>query len=88
MKAIDVLNEATTDFFNRMNLEPFGDYAGEYQNEAYDFFEENYPEVIEGLSNENAWCDVMTDSGGKTYAVMAEDSLTCDCNVAFVEVEM
>ena len=86
MKAIDILNEVTADVFNLMNLEPFG-YAGEYQNEAYDFFEKNYQEEIYGW-NEESWCDVMVDSDGKTYAVLANDNLEGYASFAYIEVEM
>lgn len=57
-----------------MILDHCGDYAGEFQQEAFDLLSEvcDFPE-FEG----NQWCDIMYDMEGNVYAVWAEDALTC-----------
>jgi hypothetical protein len=82
---------------SQMILNHCGDYAGKFQDEAFDLLSKvtDLPEF-----EENQWCDIMFDSDANVYAIWAEDALTCynadakyiqldleDCEKAFVEME-
>lgn len=87
MKAIGRIFETKV---NQLEMNFYGDFPGEYEGQATAFFQENYPEVIMGLSwDENSWSDIMVDEDGKIYAVAAEDSLSAgNAKAVFVEIEM
>ena len=86
MKAIGKFFETKV---NRLEMNFYG-FPGEHEWEATEFFQENYPEVIMELSwDENSWSDIMVDECGKTYAVIAEDSLSAgNAKAVLVEIEM
>ena len=91
------LNETTTGTISKqMILNHCGDYAGKFQDEAYELLSKvtDLPEF-----EENQWCDIMFDRDGNVYAIWAEDFLTCfnaeakyiqldseDCEKAFAEM--
>jgi len=65
-------NTTTGSLFNHTGiLHHAGDYAGKYQEQAFELFDC----VSHVIGSE--WCDIMHDSKGQLYAVWAEDSLTC-----------
>ena len=81
---------------SQMILDHCGDYAGKFQDEAFDLLSKvtDLPEF-----EENQWCDIMFDREGDVYAIWAEDALTCynadakyiqldeeDCPKAFAEM--
>ena len=81
---------------SQMILDHAGDYAGKFQDEAFDLINEleTLPEF-----EENQWADIMFDKSGNVYAIWAEDALTCqnadakyvqldevDCPNAFAEM--
>lgn len=92
------LFESTTGTISsQMILDHCGDYAGKFQEEAFDLLSQvcDLPEF-----DGNQWCDIMFDSDGDVYAIWAEDSLTCwnadakyiqldreDCEKAFAGME-
>lgn len=59
---------------SQMILDHCGDYAGKFQDEAFDLLSKvtDLPEF-----EENQWCDIMFDREGDVYAIWAEDALTC-----------
>jgi hypothetical protein len=59
---------------SQMILDHCGDYAGEFQDKAFDLLSKvtDLPD-FEG----NQWCDIMFDRDGNVYAIWAEDALTC-----------
>jgi hypothetical protein len=63
----------TINLFNELGiLHACGEYAGYYQDEAYELL---------GLQNDfegSEWCDIMSDGKGNQYAVHAEGELTLD----------
>lgn len=80
-------------------LDHCGDYAGRFQDEAFDIFQEAWDiEIAE--PDEDEWMDIMYDRDGNVYAIDAEGELTCqnadcyyiqldraDCPEAFNEME-
>jgi hypothetical protein len=81
------LNETKTgQLFNELGiLSQAGEYAGEYQQEAFNLISEleTLPE-FEG----NMWADIMHNNKGNCYAVYAEDALTCqDARCLYVQVD-
>jgi hypothetical protein len=71
------LTETTTGTIsNQMILDHCGDYAGKFQDEAYDLLSKvcDLPAF-----DANQWADIMYDRQGNVYAIWAEDALTC-CN--------
>ena len=69
-----LITTTTGTISSQMILDHCGDYAGRFQDEAYDLLSEvtDLPDF-----NENQWCDIMFDRDGDVYAIWAEDSLTC-----------
>ena len=92
------LTETTTGIISsQMILFHCGDYAGKFQDEAFDLLSKvtELPEF-----EDNQWCDIVHDIKCNVYAIWAEDSLTCynadakyiqldrdDCEKAFIEME-
>ncbi len=70
------LNETTTgQLLNELGiLSQAGEYAGEYQQEAFNLISE-----LETLSEfeGDVWADIMHDTEGNCFAVYAEGALTC-----------
>jgi len=81
----------------QMILNHCGDYAGKFQDEAYDLLSKvtDLPEF-----SENQWCDIMYDMKGNIYAIWADGELNRynalakyiqldreDCEKAFAEME-
>jgi len=82
------INETTTgSLFNHTGiLNHAGDFAGKYQEQAFDIFAK-YGIARETLSD-NEWLDIMHDNKGKCYAIYAEDSLTCqNAFCAYIEID-
>jgi len=83
-KVIDVKITTTGNLFNHTGILQYaGDYAGKYQQEAYDLLN------LKVELKENEWCDIMHDEKGNCFAVYAEDELTCqnaDCLYLKMEV--
>ena len=82
----------TRNLFNHTGiLDHAGDYAGKYQDEAYDILEHN-EDFKETRFRTGNWADIMYhDNGtdnGTFYAVFAEDSLTCqNAQCIYVEID-
>lgn len=92
-----LITTTTGTISSQMILDHCGDYAGKFQNEAFNLLSEvtDLPEF-----EENQWCDIMFDRDGNVYAICAQDSLTCqnawcfyiqldreDCERAFAGME-
>ena len=70
----NLIETTTGTISSQMILNHCGDYAGRFQDEAFDLLSTvtDLPEF-----EENQWCDIMFDRDGDVYAIWAEDSLTC-----------
>lgn len=92
-----IIETTTGSLSNQMILDHCGDFAGKFQNEAYELLSKvcELPEF-----ENNNWADIMFDENGILYAILAEDSLTCynawcyyvelekkDCPKAFNEMK-
>ena len=81
----NLFTTTTGDIASQKVLDHAGDYAGKYQQEAFDLLSEleDVPE-FEG----NHWSDIMFDKEGKVYAIWAEDALTCwGADAMYVELD-
>ena len=91
-----LIETTTGTISSQMILEHCGDYAGKFQDQAFDLLST----VTDLPDKENQWCDIMYDRKGNVYAVWAEDALTCynadakyiqldreDCEEAFKGME-
>jgi len=79
-----LIETTTGTISNQMILDHCGDYAGEFQNEAYELLS-NVCELPEFENNH--WADIMF-YGRIVYAIWAEDSLTCyNASCYYVELE-
>lgn len=61
---------------SQMILNHCGDYAGKFQDTAYEIFQKIWDAEINSWDN-NKWMDIMYDRDGRVYAIWAEDALTC-----------
>lgn len=92
----NLIETTTGSISSQMILDHCGDYAGEFQHEAFELLSKVFelPE-LEG----NQWCDIMFDQYESVYAIWAADDLTCnnadakymhldreDCERAFVKM--
>jgi hypothetical protein len=70
----NLIETTTGNISSQMILDHCGDYAGEFQSEAFDLLSK-----VTELSDfeENQWCDIMFDQNNNVYAIWAEDALTC-----------
>lgn len=80
------INETTTgSLFNHTGiLQAAGDYAGKYQQEAFDLIMDG----DEFMWTEETWADIMHDNKGRCYAVIAKGELTSqesECYYAEIE---
>jgi len=88
-----LIETTTGTISSQMILDHCGDYAGKFQDTAFDLLSTvcKLPEF-----EDNQWCDIMFDHDGDVYAIWAEDALTCsnadakyiqldreDCEAAF-----
>ncbi|MCT4602470.1 MAG: hypothetical protein N4A59_06175 [Marinifilum sp.] len=93
-----IIATTTENLANQMILNHCGDYAGKYQDEAYEIFQEKWDSEINSWDGKQ-WMDIMYDRDKNVYAIWAEDSLTCfnawcyyieldedDCPAAFKEM--
>ena len=93
----NLIETTTGTISSQMIVNHCGDYAGRFQDEAFDLLSTvtDFPKF-----EENQWCDIMFDRDGDVYAIWAEDSLTCynadakyiqldreDCPAAFAGME-
>lgn len=94
----NLIETTTGAISSRMILDSCGDYAGKYQDKAFDLLSQvtDLPQF-----EENQWCDILFDRYGDVYAIWAEDELTCynadakyiqldreDCPEAFAEMDI
>lgn len=79
------IETTTAAIASQMILEHCGDYAGEFQNEAYELLNQvtDLPEYFE---NEQ-WADIMFDRQGNVYAIFADGALTSDSPAMYIEIE-
>lgn len=77
----------TGSLFNHTGiLSHAGDYAGKYQDRAFELIDSVYDDELSFINNQ--WCDIMHDNDGKCYAVFATDALTCqNAECIYVELE-
>lgn len=84
MKAIN--NTTTGDLFNHTGLLNYvGDYAGKYQQEAFDLITAGE----EFMWTDESWADIMYNNKGICFAVLAEGELTSnnsECYYAEIDV--
>lgn len=71
----------TTTLFSLSYLRELGEYAGEFQAEAFEALE-----LHEDLQ-ENEWCDVMGSENGKIYAVFGDTEAHNFGNFYFKEID-
>ena len=94
----NLIETTTGALANQMTLYHCGNFAGKFQDSAFEIFE-NYNEVPMTFEG-NEWADIMYDKEGNVYAVWSEDVLTCqnawlnyiqldeeDCPKAFSEMK-
>jgi hypothetical protein len=81
------LIETTTGHISsRMILEPCGDCAGKFQDEAFELISKK-TELTPLEANQ--WCDIMYDARGNIFAVWADDSLIChNADVKLVQLDV
>lgn len=72
----NLIETTTGTISSQMILDHCGDYAGEFQDKAFEIFQEIWDSEINSW-DENKWMDIMYDRSGNVYAIWAEDSLTC-----------
>ena len=79
----EIHETVTGDLFNQLGiLQAAGDYAGKYQDEAFELLD------LHDAFQNNEWSDIMHDNKGTCYAIYAEDELTCQNAVCFyAEIE-
>jgi hypothetical protein len=81
------LTETTTGTISsQMILNYCGDYAGRFQDEAFDLLSSvtDLPEF-----EKNQWCDIMFDRDGDVYAIWAEDALTCqNADAKYIQLDI
>jgi hypothetical protein len=95
----NLIETTTGNLSSQMILNHCGDFAGKFQSEAFEIFQEIWDSELNSWDL-NQWMDIMFDRDGNVYAVYAEDSLTCpnawcfyiqldreDCPRAFEEME-
>ena len=74
---------STNQLFNLTDvLTHAGDYAGKYQQEAFDL-------LMQGddfMWTEDAWADIMHDNKGNCYAIIAKGELTSDSDCYFANI--
>lgn len=84
-KMKEVIKTATGNLFNHTGiLTHAGDYAGKYQQEAFDLLMQG----DEFMWTDDSWADIMHDNKGKCYAVIAKGELTsqnAECYYAEIE---
>lgn len=87
LSKMKTLIETTTGFLaSQMILDNCGEYAGEYQDEAFEIIDSVYEDELSFITNQ--WCDIMYDQNHKVYAIFATDALTCwNAEVLYVELE-
>ena len=73
---------------NQMRLTHCGDFAGKFQNEAYEIIQAYYEYELNSW-DANQWTDIMFDEiTNKVYAVYAEDCMTCfNAVLYYVEID-
>ena len=71
----ELISATTGAISSQMILEHCGDYAGRFQDEAFNIFQQNFDS--EFFLEDSEWADIMFDSKGNVYAVWAGDALTC-----------
>lgn len=77
----DTTETTTGDLSSSIILDHAGEYAGEYQSDAYVMLNVQHELVGE------MWCDIMIDKKGNCYAVYAEGALTChDAKVLYAKL--
>jgi len=83
MKTIETTT--TGSLFNHTGiLNHAGDYAGKYQQEAFDLITIGEDFML----SEDSWADIMHDNKGKCYAVIAKGELTSQNSECFyAEIE-
>lgn len=81
------LFETTTGTISsQMILEHCGDYAGRFQDKAFELIDSLINDELSFINNQ--WCDIMFDRQGRVYAIFATDALTCqDAEVLYVELD-
>lgn len=95
----NLIETTTGQLSSQMILNHCGDYAGRFQDQAYEIFQEIWDSEINSWDT-NQWMDIMYDRDGNVYAIWAEDALTCqdawcfyiqldreDCEEAFENLE-
>jgi hypothetical protein len=77
MKTKNELTTTTTGTLSsQMILNHCGNYAGEFQDNAFEIFQELWDSELNSLDM-NQWMDIMYNKEGKVFAIFAEDALTC-----------
>lgn len=72
----NLIKTTTGTITSQMILEHCGDYAGRFQDAAFDIFQKIWDDKLSSWE-ENQWMDIMFDRAGNVYAIYAEDELTC-----------
>lgn len=84
----NLIETTTGNLSKEMVLSHCGDYAGSFQDKAYEIFQEIWNDEINAWDG-HIWMDIMYDQNGNVYAVWAEDSLTCqDAWCYYIKLDM
>lgn len=77
----------TGSIFNHTGiLNHCGDYAGKFQDQAFEIIDSVYEDELSFINNQ--WCDIMYNNKGQVFAIFATDSLTCsDADCIYVELD-
>ena len=82
----NLIETTTGSLSSQIILDHCGDYAGEFQDQAFDLLS-----TVTDLPDfkENQWCDIMFDRNGNVYAIWAEDALTCyNADAKYIQLDM
>ena len=91
-----LIETTTGTIASQMILISAGDYAGEFQDEAFDMIAEASDKDVFDMTTElcdkaeceaNSWADIMFDQNGNVYAIWAEDALTC-WNASLIYIQL
>ena len=72
----NLIETTTGTISSQMILNHCGDYAGRFQDKAFEIFQEVWDDELNSW-DENQWMDIMFDRDGNVYAIFSEDALTC-----------
>jgi len=79
-----LIETTTAAIASQMILDHCGNYAGEFQDEAYGLL--NQVTDLPEFENEE-WADIMYDREGNVYAIYADGELTSNSKAIYIELD-